>query len=401
MKQNRRDFLKYSSLASASLFIPQFLKANSSVTFPLASKPRNLVVIQLSGGNDGLNCVVPFRNDIYHKSRPDIGLKKDDLILLDDETGLNSNMQGLADLFMNGDVVIINNVGYPNPNRSHFRSMDIWQTGSDEEVYWQEGWLGKVLDSSCNNNHCVPPHYGIEIDDTLSLAMKGSRMSGFAVRDPKNFKFANQNPFLNELAKADFHDDEHQVAYLHKTLADITESADYIYETANKFNSTLLYPQFEFGKQLKTIAELIIAESETRIYYVSLSGFDTHALQKDQQNKKIKQYSDALKVFCDDLKKNGKFKDTLILTFSEFGRRVEQNASRGTDHGTANNIYLIGGGMKRGGMMNNLPDLSNLDDGDLKYQVDFRNVYATILDKWLLADSSAILQKQFSMLDFL
>ncbi|MBC8045616.1 MAG: DUF1501 domain-containing protein [Fimbriimonadaceae bacterium] len=401
-KHNRREFLKYSSLASASLFIPQFLKANNTMLFGDKGKPKVLVVIQLSGGNDGLNCVVPFRNDIYYKSRPDIGLKKEELILLDDETGLNNNLAGLADLFLNGDAVIINNVGYPNPNRSHFRSMDIWQTGSDEDVYWQTGWLGKVLDSSCNNKDCVPPHYALEIDDTMSLALKGNTMSGFAVRDPKNFRFAQQNPLMSDIAKSvHVTDEHHNVAYLHKTLSDITESADYIYETSAKYNSTALYPQDEFGKQLKTIAELIIAEADTRIYYVSLSGFDTHALQKDQQNKKLKQYADALKIFCTDLKANKKFDDTLVMTFSEFGRRVEQNGSRGTDHGTANNIYLVGGGMKRGGMMNALPDLSKLDDGDLIYSIDFRDVYATILDKWLKADANFVLEKDFEMLDFL
>ncbi|MBC8173304.1 MAG: DUF1501 domain-containing protein, partial [Chitinophagales bacterium] len=360
-KQNRRDFLKYSSLASASLFVPQFLKASQTTLFGDKGKPKILVVIQLSGGNDGLNCVVPYRNDLYYKARPDIGLKKDELILLDDETGLNNSLQGIADLFNRGEVVIINNVGYPNPNRSHFRSTDIWQSGSDENVYWQTGWLGRVLDSSCNNNDCVAPHYAIEIDDTLSMALKGNLMSGFAVRDPKNFRFANENPLMASIAKNKTEaDDDHHVAYLHKTLTSITESADYIYETSKKHHSAAPYPINEFGNQMKTIAELIIAEADTRIYYVSMSGFDTHALQKDQQNKKLKQYADAVKVFCNDLKANGKFNDTLILTFSEFGRRVEQNASRGTVHGTANNIYLIGGGMKKGGMMNDLPDLNKL-----------------------------------------
>lgn len=402
MKQNRREFLKYSSLASASLFIPQFLKAGGSQIFGDNSKPKVLVIIQLSGGNDGLNCIVPFRNDIYHKLRPDLGLKKEELIQLDSETGMNMNLQGLADLFLNGDAVIINNVGYPNPNRSHFRSMDIWQTGSDESVYWQSGWLGRVLDSTCNNFDCVSPHSALEIDDTMSLALKGNKVSGFAVRDPKNFRFAEQNPFISDIAKMHRNeDDHHNVAYLHKTLASITESADYIYETSRKHTSLAPYPQHEFGRQMKTIAELIIAEADTRIYYVSMSGFDTHALQRDQQNKKLKQYADALKVFCDDLKVNGKFKDTLVMTFSEFGRRVEQNGSKGTDHGTANNIYLVGGGMKKGGMMNALPDLTKLDDGDLIYEIDFRNIYSTIIDKWLKSDAGVVLEKDFKTLDFL
>ncbi len=399
-RHSRREFIKYSGLASASLFIPEFIKASNPFLQP-AAKPKVLVVIQFSGGNDGLNCIVPFQNDLYHKYRPNIGYGKDELIHLSDDIGMNYNLQGLADLFFNGDVVLINNVGYPNPNRSHFRSMDIWQTGSDENVYLQSGWLGRVLDSSCNNGNCVKPHFAIELDDSLSLALKGMEMGGFAVRDPKQLKNVNQNPLINDVAHQKYEEDHHNVAYLHKLIADTTESADYIYAQSKIYSSTAIYPATEFGSQLKTIAELIISETETSVYYVSLSGFDTHALQRNQQERQLKIYADALKVFCSDLKANGKFDDTLIMTFSEFGRRVEENASKGTDHGTANNIYLISGGFKQGGIMNDLPDLSKLDDGDLLYSIDFRHVYATILDKWLKADSKEILGRSFSPLDFL
>ena len=400
MKQSRRDFLRYSGLASASLFIPQFLKA-SNPFLTNGERKKILVVIQMSGGNDGLNCIIPYRNDLYYQYRPTIGYKKDELIHLSDDTGMNTNLQGLADLFFNGEVVIINNVGYPNPNRSHFRSMDIWQSASDENVYLQTGWLGRVLDSSCNNKDCVKPHTAIEIDDSLSLAMKGEIMSGFATRNPDQLKIG-QNPFITSVSGGYAkHDDDHNVEYLHKLLAETTESAGYIYEHSKKYTSQKFYPQTELGRQLKIIAELIVGECDTSIYYVSISGFDTHAFQRGQQERQLKQYADAVKIFCDDLKTNGKFKDTLIMTFSEFGRRVEENASKGTDHGTASNIYLIGGGMKQGGMMNDLASLSDLDDGDLKYEIDFRNVYATVLDKWLQTDSSAVLGRKFQNLDFL
>ena len=400
MIKTRRDFIRYSSLATASLFMPKFLRATTPL-LPGETRPKVFVVIQFSGGNDGLNCIVPFRDDLYHKLRPNLGYSKDELIHLSDDIGMNKNLQGLADLFFDGDVVLINSVGYPNPNRSHFRSMDIWQSASDENVYLQTGWLGRVLDSTCNNN-CVKPHYAIEIDDSLSLALKGKTMSGFAVRDPHDLKNVSKNPLIDSIAHQHSGNDDHDnVDYLHKLLSDTTESTDYIAGQALKYTSTALYPQNEFGKQLKTIAELIIAETNTTIYYVSLSGFDTHALQRGQQERQLKVYADALKVFCNDLKANNKFKDTLIMTFSEFGRRVEENGSKGTDHGTANNIYLIGGGLKQGGMMNDMPDLAHLDDGDLIYQMDFRSVYATILDKWLKADSGLILDKKFPLLDFI
>lgn len=401
-RSSRGDFLKYSGLATASLFVPEFLRAGT-FTGNMDTRPRVLVVIQFSGGNDGLNCVVPFRNDLYHKLRPTIGYTPDALIHLTDDIGLNPNLQSLADLYFNGDVVLINNVGYPNPNRSHFRSMDIWQSASDEDVYLQSGWLGRVLDASCDNSGCAQPHMAIELDDTLSLALKGSKASGFAMRNPNTLKASEKNPVLIDLAAdyAEAPSDSHQVEYLHKTLADTVESASYIYAKSKIYSSQKVYPATEFGSQLKVIAELIISECETSVYYVSLSGFDTHAFQKGQQERQLKVFADALKVFCEDLKQNGKFNDTLVMTFSEFGRRVEENASKGTDHGTANNIYLIGGGMRRGGIMNDLPDLTQLDQGDLVYSVDFRSVYATLLDGWLHADPEKVLGRQFPQLDFL
>lgn len=402
MKNTRRDFIKYSGLASASLFMPKFLKASTSF-LPADIRPKVLVVIQFSGGNDGLNCIVPYSDDLYHKYRPNIDYKKDELIHISDDIGLNNSLSGLGDLFFNGDVVLINNVGYPNPNRSHFRSTDIWQTASDENIYLQSGWIGRILDSTCNNNNCAKPHYAIEIDDSLSLALKGNLMSGYAVRDPKQLKNANKNPFIDSIAHnySAFENEHHNVEYLHKLLADTAESTDYIYDQSTKYASSSIYPANEFGNQMKTIAELIIAETNTSIYYVSLGGFDTHALQRGQQERQLKTYADALKVFCNDLKTNGKFKDTMIMTFSEFGRRVEENAGKGTDHGTANNIYLISGGLKKGGMMNDMPDLSKLEDGDLVYQMDFRSVYATLMNKWLNVEQSAILDKKFPLLDFL
>lgn len=397
---NRRDFIKLSGFASASLFVPNFLLA-SSLPESL-SRQKKLVVIQMSGGNDGLNCIIPYRNDLYYKLRPTLAYRSNELIALSDDVGLNLQLAGIADLFFNGDVVMINNVGYPNPNRSHFRSMDIWQSGSDANSYLNTGWLGRTLDAQCTNTVMPKPHTAIEIDTSLSLALKGEKVSGFATNNMELLKSTTENKMIQRIAETGV--DEHgenQVAYLYKQLASTYTSANYIYAQSKIYQNTTVYPDTQLGRQLKTIAELILAETDTNIYYVSMSGFDTHAMQRGQQERQLKQYNDAVKIFCDDLKAHHVFNDTLIMTFSEFGRRVEENGSRGTDHGTANNIYLIGGGLKQGGMMNDLPDLNALIDGDIPYTVDFRNIYSTILESWLQVDAKTILGKSFTNLGFI
>ncbi len=398
----RREFIKFSALASASVLVPDFLKAFGKNHPAGTANGKVLVVIQLSGGNDGLNCVVPFRNDLYYKARPDLGLKKEEIILLNDEAGLNNSLLGLADLYHDGQLAIVNSVGYPNPNRSHFRSTDIWQSASDEDKIVNTGWIGRYLDATCSGT-CAKPHTAVELDDTLSLVLKGENLKGLAFRDPNVLHLSSQNPFVRSIAAHyhERHENNTAIEFLHKTLADTTQSADYIYEHSNTYRSQKMYPQHEFGKRMKTIAELICSGSETMIYYVSLSGFDTHVFQRGQQNRVLKVYSDALKTFCDDLKEHDRFNDTVILTFSEFGRRVEQNASKGTDHGTANNVYIAGGKLGKAGMLNELPDLQNLDAGDLIYKIDFRQVYATLLDKYLGSSSGKVLQKKFETLNFI
>ncbi len=399
MHHSRRNFLRISALASASLLVPEFLKASANFGNK-AFNGKRLVVIQLSGGNDGLNCIVPWSNDLYYENRPDIGLSGNDLIRMTDDAAFNINLQGLSSLYDDGHVAIVNSVGYPNPNRSHFRSMDIWQSASDAEKYVQSGWIGRILDSTCNDN-CTMPYTAIELDDSLSLAMKGNRMKGLALRDVKKLEESVDNPLVKSISANSTHTHDDQPAeFLRKTLSDTVHSADYLAAQQRKFSSHSVYPDNDFGRQLKLIAELIISGSETMIYYVSLPGFDTHALQRGIQNRQLKVYADALNVFCRDLKSNNFFDDTVVLTFSEFGRRVAQNGSKGTDHGTANNVYIIGGKLKTNGLINGLPDLKNISDGDLIHTVDFRSVYATVIDKWLMMDSKTVLGKQFELLNF-
>lgn len=392
----RRDFIQASAMVSTSMLAPSFLKAFSPTRRYRSRAGKILIVVQLSGGNDGLNTVVPFRNDIYYQNRPRLAIQQNEVLRLNDEQGLNPAMSAMRELYEAGHLSIINSVGYPNPDRSHFRSMDIWHTASDPHEYLSSGWLGRYLDSACAQG--APAYHGLEIDDSLSLAMKGEHFGGFAMGNPDQLQRSSENRFLKAVGQQGHNHHEENVAYLYKTMIDSQSSAAYLYQQSKVYTSQESYPQTPFGQDLKQIAELITADTDTRVYYVSLTGFDTHANQKNQQERLLKQYAEGMQALVRDLKRNGLFDDTLILTFSEFGRRVKQNASNGTDHGTANNLFLIGGQLKSPGFFNAAPDLSRLDEGDLIYQIDFRNIYASVLENWLEADAPQVLGRQFEPL---
>ncbi len=402
---SRRKFFKYSAFASTSLLIPNFLKkfearelyGNPSLQ-KITGAGKKLIIIQLSGGNDGLNTVIPFRNDNYYESRPQLSIGKNKVLKLNDELGLNPEMTGLREIFNKGNLSIINNVGYPNPDRSHFRSMDIWQSGSSSNEYLNTGWIGRYLDSECES--CKNAYNAIEVDTTLDLAMKGKRRNGIAVVDPKRYYLNSSEEFLLDIAKRNNkYPADSNVGYLYKTLIETTSSADYVYKNSKIYKSQIEYPGTLFGKNLKTIAELIISGSDTMVYYVSMNGFDTHVNQSGRQEKLLKELSEGLQSITEDLRKNDRLNEVLIVTFSEFGRRVKQNASGGTDHGTANNIFLIGGNLKSPGFYNSQPDLADLDEGDLKFEIDFRSIYSTLLNKWLNADDKLIMGNNFDFLN--
>jgi uncharacterized protein (DUF1501 family) len=401
---NRRKFIQSGSLASAALMLPKFLKAFERRK--LEQEGKILVVVQLSGGNDGLNTVIPYRNDIYYKVRPELGIRRQDALAMTDELGLHPSLKGLKSLYDDGSLGVLNNVGYPNPDRSHFRSMDIWQTASGSDQLLTTGWIGRYLDAQCDG--CGHTTQAIEVDDTLSLTLRGKNMRGLTVPNPQRLYATAHDSFFSAV-EADHHghgDGHDNVDYLYKTLAETMSSADYIYKESKIYKSAAVYPDSEFGRGLKTMAELIISGCDTRVYYISLGSFDTHVNQHPQQARLFTQLGDGLNVFAGDLKKNNRFQDVVVMTFSEFGRRVAQNASQGTDHGTANCMFLVSGGMKRQGILNAAPDLSHLDQknpelGDLIYQVDFRDVYATLLHKWLQTDDRSVLGENHTYQDFI
>ena len=395
----RKQFIQVGSLATASLMLPKFLKAfDNKAMVPAGNKV--VVILQLSGGNDGLNTVIPLRNDLYYKARPGIGIEKAKALSLGEDIGLHPALTAFKEIYDDGGLGIINSVGYPNPDRSHFRSMDIWHTACQSNEYLSSGWVGRYLDAQCNG--CDKPTQAIEIDDVLSLAMKGNTMNGMALKDPRRlYGTANEKFFRDVLKSRTMESGEQSVDYLYKTMAQTLSSADYIFKQSRLHPSSANYPNTELGKSLKTIASLILSDINTKIYYVSLGSFDTHIYQNAQQQRLFTEMNDAVKTFVKDLRSNNRFDDVLLFTFSEFGRRVSQNASGGTDHGTANNMFMISGGLKKKGLINALPDLADLDNGDLKYKVDFKNVYATVLNKWLDADATNILGDNYDSMSFI
>lgn len=394
----RRSFLQLGSLATTSFMVPKFLKAfEKGKLVPPGNKV--LVILQLSGGNDGLNTVIPVRNDIYYKERPRLGIQRASALTLNDEAALHPALISLKELYDDGSLGILNSVGYPNPDRSHFRSMDIWHSASRSEEYLYTGWIGRYLDAQCIG--CDKPTQALEIDDTLSLALKGEHVKGLAMRDAKRLYGTTQEKFFKDVVAN--HRDQpggQPVDYLYKTMAETVASADYIFRQSRLHPTNAPYPATALGQSFKTIASLIFSEIDTKVYYISLGSFDTHVGQAGQQQRLFNDMNAAIKAFVADLKSNNRFQDVMLASFSEFGRRVAQNASGGTDHGTANNMFFISGGLKQKGLLNALPNLQDLQDGDLKHTVDFKQVYATLLRNWLKADDKKVLGNDFGALSF-
>jgi uncharacterized protein (DUF1501 family) len=419
----RRQFLQTGlTLASAAATIPWFLNNSALAMGPAAGlssipgvpEDHILVVIQLSGGNDGLNTVVPYGFDAYYKARPAIGIQANQALKLKevDGIGLHPQMTGIKDLFDDGLCAIVQGVGYPNPNRSHFKSMDIWQTADTSAT--GNGWLGRYFDSECcgygkgesgkAESDTKPSSMpGIAIGRTAPLAMEGQRIKPIAFENEDMFRWIGQDvhnalvdPYDKIQRRGTSSDADTNAAFLMRTALDAQISSDLI-RKAVRNKPLIQYPGGELARQLQMVASMIRAGLPTRVYYVQLGGFDTHAQQggaQGRQGQLLGQLAQAVKAFYQDLKAQENHGRVLTMSFSEFGRRVGQNASQGTDHGTAAPMFLFGP-MIKPGVIGDHPSLTDLDEGDLKYKIDFRTVYAGILEGWLKADPRKILEGEF------
>jgi uncharacterized protein (DUF1501 family) len=364
-----------------------------------------LVVVQLSGGNDGLSMVIPYGDDVYYQARARISHPAKDILKINDYLGLHPNLTGLKNLYDNGDLAIVQGVGYPNPNRSHFRSMDIWQSAEPERQQPSTGWIGRYFDNTCPG---CDPHVGVAIGDALPLAMQGEKVLPLSFERPDSYRYNGRDKAdYVKLNQADLQGSailppktvtaQNQLDFLHRTAMDAQLSSEEILRLTRNHSSPAAYPANEFGNGLKTIAAMIAGGLPTRVYYVALGGFDTHVGQLARHDALMKQLSDGLSAFWQDLKQQGNQDRVLAMTFSEFGRRVQENASNGTDHGAAAPMFVMGTSIKQG-IVSPHPSLTDLDQGDLKYLVDFRSVYASMLQNWLNTPSKPILGDQYPLL---
>lgn len=417
----RRRFLGGMAMLSAAASVPGFIGSTTSAfadtDWHTASKPgvpegRILVVVQLSGGNDGLNAVVPFGDDHYHRARPGIRIDEKTALKINghpnaDGIGLNPALQPLQEMIGQGRAAIVNGVGYPNPNRSHFKSMDIWHSAQiDEKDQRGKGWAGKAMDTAFPlDKHGNAPEQAamatVCIGNHAPLAVQGTHVKPVAFQRPEAFRWTGRDVhqvvsqgYDNiQATTAPDNDPADPLAFVHRTSLDAQVASDKVRKAVEGQTNTR-FPNNPLSKQLEMVAKMIRAELPTRVYYVTLGGFDTHAAQPNKHAQLLGHFSQSMKAFYDELKKTGNDGRVVSLAFSEFGRRLRQNASQGTDHGVAGPSFVFGPSVTPG-LHGAHPVLKNVNDGDLTHTTDFRSVYADILDNWMAIDSAKTLGAKY------
>ena len=376
---NRRTFLSLTGTYTGGLLLlPDFLHSFSLNENPIIGE-QCLLFIQLNGGNDGLNTYIPYDNPLYYDYRTKIALNKDILVGKNNGMAFHPALKDFSQMQQNGDLSVIQNVGYPEPIRSHFRSQEIWQTAADSNKYINEGWLGRYLDLQCIQHQ---PTAGINLDSIDNLALKGVEPNSITVKDPNKFKVKSDKEETVKLS------DNPQLDFVRKIANSTIEGSNEIQNALSKSKTEISYNKTGLSKNLEWIARLIKGNLNSKVYYTSLGGFDTHDNQLPTHERKLTELNDAVFTFYQDLKQAKLLPNVTIVIFSEFGRRVKDNGS-GTDHGTAAPMFIIGGNNK-GKIIGNNPNLSDLDNGDLKHQIDFRSVYASLLQHKMEFDYSKI-----------
>ncbi|NNE00109.1 MAG: DUF1501 domain-containing protein [Pirellulaceae bacterium] len=396
----RRKFLRHAAAGSAVMTFgttaPSVLCRAAALT---PNEQRVLVVVEMAGGNDGLNSVVPHSDPVYRKSRENLRINKADTLAIDSTLGLHPAMRGCADLLEQGRFAIVQGVGYPNPNRSHFESMDIWHSCLRKDTARHDGWIGRYLDAAKLGDAADPAalHLGndkqpfalmsrdIRVPSIQSLQQFRLRDNGSIDLKAAIREFSRQTGPSDAVAPAN-----DLLDFVQSSTSSAIVASERMESATKKHKSGKAYPTSGLARKLETVSKLIASGIQTRVYYVRIDGFDTHANQVDAHAALLREVSDAVSALVGDLDERGDGDRVLVMCFSEFGRRVAQNASDGTDHGTAGPVFFAGNAV-RPGLIGNLPSLSNLENGDLKYHTDFRRVYAAVLKDWLECDPRAVL----------
>ncbi len=400
----RREFLTAGGrgigLLACCHYAPSFLTGAALSDAPASEKDRTIfVLIQMAGGNDGLNTLIPFEDDRYYRLRPRLALKKTEVVRVADNLGFHPACRQMAGLFNDGRLGIIQNVGYPNPNRSHFRSSEIWETAADSDEYLSSGWLGRYLDNNCPTAK--------EDSDPLGVHTGGETPQSFFSEKPHNLfglrhlnrrrESGGSQELLDNLAQASPQNENAE--FISHTLMNNLVSERRVQKIVRNYRSQSEYPSTRLANSLRGVAAMIATGLETRAYFVSQTGYDTHANQLPVQNRLLGDLSGALSAFQTDLTAHGLENQVLTMTFSEFGRRPAENNRGGTDHGTSAPLFVMGSKLKNN-LLGTPPDLDVGKGKDLTYSTDFRQVYATILENWLGCSREPIIGRRFQPLTF-
>ncbi|KRT77811.1 MAG: hypothetical protein XU14_C0005G0055 [Armatimonadetes bacterium CSP1-3] len=414
----RREFVKKGlTIVAVGMTAPSFLTRTALALnnpWDLAqaqSRPGTpdeniLVVVQMGGGNDGLNTLVPFTEDAYYRARPTLAVPQKDVLRVTDTLGLHPNLGKVKGLYDKGAMAVIQGVGYPNPSRSHFKSMEIWHTADPEGRVVRYGWIGRYFDSKCPV--CEQPTVGVNVGPAMPLALKAESGNGVTLETPETFQWMPSMNGIGEkeemelfrLLNAPATNEPGTIDFLRHTAMNAVISSERVREAVGKYKGGIEYPNNRLGYGLKLIAQMIAGNLSTKVYYANMTGFDTHAAQRGVHEALLRELAEGVEAFYRDLEAQGNADRVLVLAFSEFGRRVAENGSAGTDHGMAAPMFVFGKRIK-GGLYGQHPSLTDLVEGDLKHAIDFRSVYATVLDKWLGADPAKILGAPFERVPFI
>jgi uncharacterized protein (DUF1501 family) len=405
----RREFLRMSGggigLLAFSHFAPSFLVQSTLAATPRPEKDRSiLVLVQLAGGNDGLNTVIPFEDANYYRLRPNLGIAKDQVLRVNETLGLHPACAAMHALIKDGKLGIVQNVGYPNPNRSHFRSTEIWESASDSNATVSTGWIGRFLDNTCAgapalDNDPLAVHLSGEVPQTF-LADHTHETFGLNPALINRRENQQNREFLEKLVQHHDAHDHGNASFLKQTMMDALVTEKRVQKVLGAYQPASAYPGNQFAQSLRNVAALISAGLSTRVYFVSLGGFDTHSNQLNTHQNLMRTLSDGLAAFQKDLEAHRLDDQVVTMTFSEFGRRPMENESKGTDHGTAAPLFVMGSKIK-GGLHGTPPSLDLRRNEDLTFSTDFRQVYATVLDRWFACPTDQVLGKTYQPLGFI
>ena len=410
---SRRDFVKGGvslvsiGTTSASLLKGTLAFAQQNPAYTNAAlKGKILILIQLAGGNDGLATVIPIGDPAYRTARPNLAVPDDQVLPLESGVGLTPELTGLKGLWDQGKLAVIRGVGYPDQNYSHFKSMAIWEAG-DPELKLDYGWLGRTLDAMESEQH--DPFFGFNVGGTTPPEMRAAKIAIPSVANVADYGFKLKgaavqpsDPRSATLMKLyeQYPANSRYGVLLETTVETAVESSKQLAEAHAKYKPAVAYPETSFGQALSLLAETIIGGLGIRVGHATLGGFDTHNNQAEDHAGLMTTLDEGLTAFYADLAAQGKADDVIVLTWSEFGRRVQENGNSSTDHGSASVVFALGNGIKRG-VYGDQPSLTKLiDNGNLSFTTDFRSVYATVMEKWLGTPSEPLLGKQWQTLGF-